>query len=54
MYLRFHAINLGNLAKRNCEPLFLPCTPKGILELLKRSGILLFFTITYLGIELLI
>ncbi|CAB4486814.1 FTHFS-domain-containing protein [Rhizophagus irregularis] len=35
----FHAINLGNLAKRNCEPLFLPCTPKGILELLKRSGI---------------
>ncbi|CAG8697330.1 3690_t:CDS:10, partial [Funneliformis caledonium] len=35
----FHAINIGNLAKRNCIPLFLPCTPKGILELLKRSGI---------------
>ncbi|CAI2183120.1 4892_t:CDS:10 [Funneliformis geosporum] len=35
----FHAINIGNLAKRHCEPLFLPCTPKGILELLKRSGI---------------
>ncbi|GBB88843.1 hypothetical protein RclHR1_15460003 [Rhizophagus clarus] len=35
----FHAINVGNLAKRSCEPLFLPCTPKGILELLKRSDI---------------
>ncbi|CAG8559950.1 12469_t:CDS:10 [Funneliformis mosseae] len=35
----FHAINIGNLAKRNCIPLFSPCTPKGILELLKRSGI---------------
>ncbi|RIA98706.1 formate--tetrahydrofolate ligase-domain-containing protein [Glomus cerebriforme] len=35
----FHAINLGNLAKRDCEALFLPCTPKGIIELLKRSDI---------------
>lgn len=31
----FHSINIGQLAKRDTEPLFLPCTPKGIMELLK-------------------
>ncbi|CAG8528162.1 2535_t:CDS:10 [Acaulospora colombiana] len=35
----FHAINIGNLTKRNGQPLFLPCTPKGILELLEQTGI---------------
>ncbi len=31
----FHSVNIGQLAKRDTEPLFLPCTPKGIMELLK-------------------
>ncbi|KAI8367468.1 formate--tetrahydrofolate ligase-domain-containing protein [Radiomyces spectabilis] len=35
----FHAINIGNMSKRTAEPLFLPCTPKGIIELLKSTGI---------------
>ncbi|ORZ03198.1 formate--tetrahydrofolate ligase-domain-containing protein [Syncephalastrum racemosum] len=35
----FHAVNIGNMAKRSGEPLFLPCTPKGILELLKSTNI---------------
>ncbi|CAG8507321.1 2821_t:CDS:10, partial [Scutellospora calospora] len=35
----FHAYNIGRLAKRNCDPLFLPCTPKGIIELLDQTEI---------------
>ncbi|KAF1797278.1 formate--tetrahydrofolate ligase-domain-containing protein [Mucor lusitanicus] len=35
----FHAINIGNMAKKGGEPLFLPCTPKGIIHLLKSTGI---------------
>ncbi|KAI7901991.1 formate--tetrahydrofolate ligase-domain-containing protein [Cokeromyces recurvatus] len=35
----FHAVNIGNMAKRNSTPLFLPCTPKGIIHLLKSTGI---------------
>ncbi|GAA5804519.1 hypothetical protein HPULCUR_010017 [Helicostylum pulchrum] len=35
----FHAINIGNMAKRTSEPLFLPCTPKGIIHLLKSTGV---------------
>ena len=35
----FHPINIGNLAMRGREPLFIPCTPKGCIELLIRSGI---------------
>ncbi|CAO3576613.1 unnamed protein product [Absidia cylindrospora] len=35
----FHAINIGNLSKRTGDPLFLPCTPKGILTLLKSTGV---------------
>ncbi|CAG8720503.1 23432_t:CDS:10 [Cetraspora pellucida] len=38
---RFHAYNIGRLAKRNCDPLFLPCTPKGIIELLNQTGIMI-------------
>ena len=30
----FHSVNIGQLAKKDTEPLFLPCTPKGIMELL--------------------
>ncbi|KAM1001684.1 hypothetical protein ACFX13_008278 [Malus domestica] len=35
----FHPLNVGKLAMKGREPLFLPCTPKGCLELLSRSGI---------------
>ncbi|XP_010557911.1 PREDICTED: bifunctional protein FolD 2 [Tarenaya hassleriana] len=35
----FHPLNIGKLAMKGREPLFLPCTPKGCLELLVRSGI---------------
>lgn len=32
----FGSFNVGELAKKNGVPLFLPCTPKGIIELLNR------------------
>lgn len=35
----FHPLNIGKLAMKGREPLFLPCTPKGCLELLSRIGI---------------
>ncbi|CAI9768447.1 unnamed protein product [Fraxinus pennsylvanica] len=35
----FHPVNIGNLAMLGREPLFIPCTPKGCIELLLRSGI---------------
>lgn len=35
----FHPLNIGNLAMRGREPLFIPCTPKGCIELLIRSGV---------------
>lgn len=35
----FHPLNIGRLAMKGREPLFQPCTPKGCLELLSRSGI---------------
>lgn len=35
----FHPMNMGNLAMRGREPLFIPCTPKGCIELLIRSGV---------------
>lgn len=35
----FHPINIGNLAMRGREPMFIPCTPKGCIELLLRSGV---------------
>ncbi|CAN6468411.1 unnamed protein product [Victoria cruziana] len=35
----FHPLNMGYLAMRSREPLFIPCTPKGCIELLLRSGI---------------
>ncbi|CAA7406041.1 unnamed protein product [Spirodela intermedia] len=34
-----HPLNIGKLAMKGCAPLFLPCTPKGCLELLMRSGV---------------
>lgn len=35
----FHPLNIGKLAMKGRHPLFLPCTPKGCMELLSRSGI---------------
>ncbi|KMU87725.1 C-1-tetrahydrofolate synthase [Coccidioides immitis H538.4] len=35
----FGAINIGELAKRGGKPLFVPCTPQGIMELLRSSGV---------------
>ncbi|XP_011018910.1 PREDICTED: bifunctional protein FolD 1, mitochondrial [Populus euphratica] len=35
----FHPLNMGNLAMRGRQPLFIPCTPKGCIELLIRSSV---------------
>jgi 5,10-methylene-tetrahydrofolate dehydrogenase/methenyl tetrahydrofolate cyclohydrolase len=35
----FHPINIGRLSMKRRAPLFVPCTPKGCIELLDRSGI---------------
>ena len=35
----FHPENIGKLAMKGREPLFAPCTPKGCIELLDRSGV---------------
>lgn len=34
-----HPINIGRLSMKRREPLFVPCTPKGCIELLDRTGI---------------
>ncbi|KAF2216077.1 hypothetical protein CERZMDRAFT_82123 [Cercospora zeae-maydis SCOH1-5] len=35
----FGALNIGELAKKGGKPLFVPCTPKGAMVLLKESGV---------------
>ncbi|MCJ7701335.1 MAG: bifunctional methylenetetrahydrofolate dehydrogenase/methenyltetrahydrofolate cyclohydrolase FolD [Anaerolineales bacterium] len=35
----FHPINIGRLAQKSREPLFVPCTPDGCMYLLEREGI---------------
>ena len=35
----FGAINIGELAKRGGAPLFVPCTPQAVMELLRASGV---------------
>jgi 5,10-methylene-tetrahydrofolate dehydrogenase/methenyl tetrahydrofolate cyclohydrolase len=35
----FHPINIGRLAQKGREPLFVPCTPDGCMYLLERTGI---------------
>ena len=35
----FHPINIGRLSMKGREPLFVPCTPAGCIELLLRSGV---------------
>ncbi len=34
----FHPINIGRLAQKGREPLFAPCTPAGVIELLRSVG----------------
>jgi methylenetetrahydrofolate dehydrogenase (NADP+)/methenyltetrahydrofolate cyclohydrolase len=34
----FHPINMGRLAQKGREPLFVPCTPAGCIVLLKKVG----------------
>lgn len=34
----FHPINMGRLAQKGREPLFVPCTPAGCIILLKKAG----------------
>lgn len=33
----FHPLNIGRLAQKGREPLFVPCTPAGVMEMLKRT-----------------
>lgn len=33
----FHPLNIGRLAQKGRDPLFIPCTPAGVMELLKRT-----------------
>ena len=35
----FHPLNIGKLVMRGRDPLFVPCTPRGCLELLDRTGV---------------
>jgi 5,10-methylene-tetrahydrofolate dehydrogenase/methenyl tetrahydrofolate cyclohydrolase len=35
----FHPLNIGRLSQRGREPLFVPCTPRGCIELLERTGV---------------
>ncbi|MCK5645131.1 MAG: bifunctional methylenetetrahydrofolate dehydrogenase/methenyltetrahydrofolate cyclohydrolase [Anaerolineales bacterium] len=34
----FHPLNIGRLAMKGREPLFVPCTPAGCITLLKKAG----------------
>ena len=34
----FHPLNIGRLAQKGREPLFVPCTPAGCMVLLKKAG----------------
>jgi 5,10-methylene-tetrahydrofolate dehydrogenase/methenyl tetrahydrofolate cyclohydrolase len=35
----FHPVNIGRLAMKGRDPLFVPCTPAGCMRLLKESGV---------------
>jgi methylenetetrahydrofolate dehydrogenase (NADP+) / methenyltetrahydrofolate cyclohydrolase len=34
----FHPLNIGRLAQKGREPLFVPCTPDGVLYLIEQTG----------------
>lgn len=35
----FHPVNIGRLSMKGRDPLFIPCTPHGILVLLRKTGV---------------
>jgi 5,10-methylene-tetrahydrofolate dehydrogenase/methenyl tetrahydrofolate cyclohydrolase len=35
----FHPMNIGRLAQKGREPLFIPCTPYGVMVMLERMGV---------------
>ena len=35
----FHPLNIGRLAQKGREPLFVPCTPAGVMYLLEQQGV---------------
>jgi 5,10-methylene-tetrahydrofolate dehydrogenase/methenyl tetrahydrofolate cyclohydrolase len=35
----FHPLNIGRLSMKRREPLYVPCTPRGCIELLLRTGV---------------
>ena len=35
----FHPINIGRLAQKGREPLFVPCTPDGVIYLIDQTGV---------------
>ncbi|KAJ3249668.1 tetrahydrofolate synthase [Chytriomyces hyalinus] len=35
----FHSMNMGELVKRDSEPMFIPCTPKGVMVLLEHAKV---------------
>lgn len=35
----FHPLNIGRLSMKRRDPLYVPCTPRGCIELLDRSGV---------------
>jgi 5,10-methylene-tetrahydrofolate dehydrogenase/methenyl tetrahydrofolate cyclohydrolase len=37
----FHPLNIGRLSMKRRDPLFVPCTPKGCIELLDRMGVVI-------------
>jgi methylenetetrahydrofolate dehydrogenase (NADP+) / methenyltetrahydrofolate cyclohydrolase len=37
----FNPVNIGRLGMKNRVPTFAPCTPSGIIELLRRSGVVM-------------
>lgn len=35
----FHPLNIGRLAQKGRDPLFVPCTPTGVMMILERTGV---------------
>ena len=35
----FHPLNIGRLAQKGREPLFVPCTPDGVMVLIEQTGV---------------
>ncbi len=35
----FHPVNIGRLAQKGRDPIFVPCTPNGVIYLLKKTGV---------------